>query len=79
MSRAFREGKRDFKPDEIVYVIDDSLDCQCNIILYGKISSYRGYGEYYIDLYTPIENKVPDYFITFSDNNSIRKAFGKVK
>lgn len=73
--KVFREGKRDFKPDEIVYVIDDSLDCQCNIILYGKVSSYRRYGEYYIDLYTPIENKVPDYLITFSDDNSMKRAF----
>ena len=52
--KAFREGRRNFKPDEIVYVIDDSLDCQCDIsdigdiILYGKVSSYCGYGEYYI-------------------------------
>lgn len=41
--KAFREGRRNFKPDEIVYVIDDNLDCQCDIsdigdiILYGKV------------------------------------------
>lgn len=79
--KAFREGRRNFKPDEIVYVIDDSLDCQCNIsdigdiILYGKVSSYCGYGEYYIDLYTPIESIFTDCLITFLDDDSIRKAF----
>lgn len=79
--KAFRKGRRNFKPDEIVYVIDDSLDCQCDIsdigdiILYGKVSSYCGYGEYYIDLYTPIESIFTDCLITFLDDDSIRKAF----
>lgn len=55
MSRAFRNGERDFVKDEIVFVVDE-LDNIFDILL-GKISGYYGFGEYSIDLYTIPEIK----------------------
>lgn len=72
--KAFREGKRDFKPNEIVYVLDKDPVYRYTKILFGRVYYYRGYGEYCIDLYTPIKDRRPDYIVTFEDDSSIKRA-----
>lgn len=55
MSRAFRNGERDFVKDEIVFVVD-KLDYIFEILI-GKIDEYFGYGKYHVDLYTVSDKK----------------------
>ena len=72
MSRAFREGKRDFKPDEIVYSVIKNAEYRYNKIEIGKVTSYRGGGVYNIDLYTMVKN--PPYKVTYDNDESIKRA-----
>ena len=72
--RAFRNGKRDFVKDEIVFVVD-KLDNFMNILV-GKINTYAGYGKYYVDLYTVTEKKEdidPNLNISIGDDVGIRE------
>lgn len=72
MSKAFREGKRDFKPDEIVYAVIEDTEYRYDKIEIGKITGYYGYDVYFIKLYTMVRN--PDYKVTYDNDESIKRA-----
>ena len=78
MSKAFRNGERDFVKNEIVFVVD-KLDNLMNILI-GKIDAYAGYGKYYIDLYTVAENRddiAENLYIEIGDDAGIREWINK--
>lgn len=74
MSRAFRNGERDFIKDEIVFIVD-KLDNLMDILI-GKIDAYAGNDKYYVDLYTVTEKKDnidPNLNINIGDDAGIRE------
>ncbi|HAU85894.1 MAG TPA: hypothetical protein DCW90_10445 [Lachnospiraceae bacterium] len=78
MSKAFRNGERDFVKDEIVFVVD-KLDNLMNILI-GKVDAYAGDGKYYIDLYTVAGNRDDideNLYIEIGDDAGIREWINK--
>ena len=78
--RAFRNGEREFRQDEVVYVIDNQKLESVLDISFGKIDSYRGGGEYYVDLYTVTDNRdVLNRNLKFNitDDNVIKEFIDK--
>lgn len=78
--KAFRNGERDFKQNEIVYVIDNDGLNSLFSISFGMIDIYAGFDKYYVDLYTVSDNEGildPDFKFSIYDENSISEGIRK--